>query len=55
MKILKVAVGNAHEAFIEDNFTDKVNIISSDDNNKGKTIVIQAMICLLYTSPSTRD
>ena len=25
MKILKVAVGNAHEAFIEDNFTDKVN------------------------------
>ena len=44
MKILKVAVGNAHEAFIEDNFTDKVNIISSDDNNKGKTIVIQAMM-----------
>ena len=41
MKIRKVAVGNAAEAFIEGNFTNGVNIISSDDNNKGKTIVIQ--------------
>lgn len=35
MKILKVAVGNSTEAFIEDNFSDGLNIISSDDNNKG--------------------
>lgn len=35
MKIRKVAVGNAAEAFIEGNFTNGVNIISSDDNNKG--------------------
>ena len=40
MKILKVAIGNSNEAFIEDKFTEGLNIISSDDNNKGKTIVI---------------
>ena len=39
MKILKVAVGNSEEAFVEAGFTDGLNIISSDDNNKGKTIV----------------
>lgn len=38
MKILKVAVGNSKEAFIENRFTEGLNIISSDDNNKGKTI-----------------
>ena len=37
MKILKVAVGNSNEAFIEDKFTEGLNIISSDDNNKGKS------------------
>ena len=47
MKIRKVAVGNAAEAFIEGNFTNGVNIISSDDNNKGKTIVIQSMMYAL--------
>ena len=40
MKILKVAVGNSTEAFVENGFSDKLNIISSDDNNKGKTIVV---------------
>ena len=43
MKILRVAVGNSKEAFIESRFTEGLNIISSDDNNKGKTIVIQSM------------
>lgn len=43
MKILRVAVGNSKEAFIESRFTDGLNVISSDDNNKGKTIVIQSM------------
>lgn len=38
MKILRVAVGNSKEAFIESQFTEGLNIISSDDNNKGKTI-----------------
>lgn len=38
MKILRVAVGNSKEAFIESRFTEGLNIISSDDNNKGKTM-----------------
>lgn len=52
MKILKVAVGNASEAFIENAFSDGLNIISSDDNNKGKTIVIQAMMFALGNTPT---
>ena len=52
MKILKVAVGNANEAFIEKNFAGGVNIISSDDNNKGKTIIIQAMMYALGNDPT---
>ena len=47
MKILRVAVGNSKEAFIESRFTEGLNIISSDDNNKGKTIVIQSMMYAL--------
>ena len=52
MKILKIGVGNNNEAFIEKNFCDGVNIISSDDNNKGKTIVIQSMMYALGNEPS---
>lgn len=44
MKILKIAVGNSKEAFVEAEFADGLNIISSDDNNKGKTIVIQSLM-----------
>jgi len=39
MKILQTACGNINEAYIENRFTDGVNIIFSNDNNKGKTIV----------------
>lgn len=52
MKILKIGVGNHNEAFIKKNFCDGVNIISSDDNNKGKTIVIQSMMYALGNEPS---
>lgn len=52
MKILKVAVGNSTEAFIESRFTDGLNIISSDDNNKGKTIIIQSMMYALGNEPT---
>lgn len=52
MRIIKVAVGNATEAFIEDSFSPYLNIISSDDNNKGKTIVIQAMMYALGNEPT---
>ena len=52
MKILKVAVGNSDEAFIEKTFTDGLNIISSDENNKGKTIIIQSMMYALGNEPT---
>ena len=52
MKILKSAVGNATEAFIENALSDGLNIISSDDNNKGKTIVIQSMMYALGNEPT---
>ena len=52
MKILKVALGNTAEAFIENSFSDGLNVISSDDNNKGKTIVIQSMMYALGNEPT---
>lgn len=51
MKIKKVLIGNNKEAFIEGNFTDGINIISSDENNKGKTIVIQSLLYALGNEP----
>ncbi|OMF45421.1 hypothetical protein [Paenibacillus amylolyticus] len=51
MIIKKVLVGNEKEAFIEDRFSNKINIISSDDNNKGKTIVIQSIMYALGNDP----
>lgn len=47
MKILKVGFGNEEEAFIEHRFNDKVNIIYSKDNNKGKTLVMQSILYAL--------
>lgn len=52
MVIKKTAVGNKNEAFIEDNFRTGLNIISSDDNNKGKTIEIQSMMYALGNDPA---
>lgn len=52
MKIVKVAIGNNKEAFIEDRFIEKVNVISSDDNNRGKTILIQGMMYTLGNTPT---
>ncbi len=51
MKILKTGCGNKNEAFIEDRFTDGVNIIFSNDNNKGKTIVFQGLMYALGNDP----
>ena len=51
MKIKTIAIGNDKEAFIEDRLSDKVNIIYSDDNNKGKTIVIQGMMYAIGNEP----
>lgn len=51
MKILKTALGNTSEAFIEDRLTDGVNIIFSNDNNKGKTIIFQGLMYALGNEP----
>lgn len=51
MIIKKVAIGNNEDAFIEDRFRNTVNIIYSNDNNKGKTIVFQGIMYALGNSP----
>ena len=43
MIIKKIAIGNSEEAFIEERFQNKTNIIFSNDNNRGKTIVMQSI------------
>ncbi|NRG47804.1 hypothetical protein HRF87_24055 [Bacillus sp. CRN 9] len=52
MIIHKVAVGNSKEAYIESSFSDFLNIISSDDNNRGKTILVQSMMYCLGNTPA---
>lgn len=44
MKIIRAGFGNQKEAFIEENFLDGVNIIYSNENNKGKTLLIQGIL-----------
>jgi len=51
MKVKKIAFGNSQEAFIEDRLKDHLNVIYSDDNNKGKTLVIQGMMYCLGNEP----
>ncbi|PFU30835.1 hypothetical protein COK80_09135 [Bacillus anthracis] len=52
MIIQKVAIGNSKEAYIESSFTDAINVISSDDNNRGKTILIQSLMFCLGNVPA---
>lgn len=51
MIIKRVSIGNEKEAYVENRFSKGINIISSDDNNKGKTIVIQSMMYALGNEP----
>ena len=51
IKFLKLYVGNENEAFIENHLSDGVNIIYSDDNNKGKTIITQGLYYALGNTP----
>lgn len=44
MIVKKVAFGNLDEAFIENRFENKTNIIFSNDNNRGKTLLMQSLI-----------
>lgn len=51
MKIKKIAIGNKLESFIENRLNEGENVIYSDDNNKGKTIVIQGLMYSLGNDP----
>ncbi|MBH0037754.1 hypothetical protein [Pseudoalteromonas sp. SWN166] len=51
MIIKKFAFGNKSEAFVEDRFGKNLNIIFSNDNNKGKTLVIQGLMFTLGNEP----
>ncbi|WP_369921144.1 hypothetical protein AB8E32_02220 [Marinomonas polaris] len=44
MLVKKIAFGDKAEAFIEERLTDGLNVIYSDDNNRGKTLVIQGLM-----------
>jgi hypothetical protein len=44
MIIKKIAFGNKNEAFIESRFKEKTNIIFSNDNNRGKTLLMQSIV-----------
>lgn len=51
MIIKTIAFGNWEEAFIETRLKNQVNVIFSDDNNRGKTLVIQSLMYALGNSP----
>ena len=51
MIIKSIALGNVEEAYVEERLTDGVNIIFSDDNNKGKTLVMQGMMYAMGNQP----
>ncbi len=48
MKVIEVAIGNNKESYILSNFSkEKINIIYSVGNNRGKTIVLQTILYAL--------
>ena len=49
--IKKAYIGNASEAFIEKRFSKGMNIIYSNENDKGKTIVMQSIMYVLGNAP----
>ncbi|CAA0079562.1 Uncharacterised protein [BD1-7 clade bacterium] len=51
MKVKKAAFGAIDKAFIESRFQDRVNIIFSNDNNKGKTLLFQGILYSLGNEP----
>ncbi len=55
MKINKFAFGDSNEAFIESRFKSGVNIIYTDTNNKGKTLVSQGIMYTLGNTPAFPD
>ncbi|MCK8126713.1 hypothetical protein CWB77_00595 [Pseudoalteromonas sp. S1610] len=51
MKIKKFAFGSDSVSFIESRFGEHLNIIFSNDNNKGKTLVLQGIMYALGNEP----
>lgn len=51
MIILETGIRLGEEAFVERRFKEGVNILFSDDNNKGKTLIIQGMLYALGNQP----
>jgi hypothetical protein len=51
MIVLETGFGDATEAFLENRISPGVNIIFSDDNNKGKTLVIQGLMYSMGNEP----
>lgn len=47
----RLYIGNKEEAYIEEQLEPRLNIIFSDDNNKGKTIVAQGLYYVLGNEP----
>lgn len=51
IKIKQIAIGNSEIAYIEKQLSDGINIIYSNDNNKGKTIIAQGFYYALGNTP----
>lgn len=51
IKIKTIAIGNNEEAFIEDNFKNGINIIYSNKNNRGKSILMQSIMYAIGNEP----
>ena len=47
IRVKTVYIGNESESYIQDGFTDGLNIITSEDNHVGKTIVMQSIMFAL--------
>lgn len=52
IKICSFSIGNGEESFCFNDFSEGINIIHSDDNNKGKTIVSQGIFYALGNTPN---
>ncbi|WP_066496923.1 hypothetical protein [Abyssisolibacter fermentans] len=52
MMIKAIFIGNKDEAYVFEDFKNGLNIIFSDDNNKGKTIAIQSIMYCLGNKPA---
>ena len=51
IRIKQILLGNSKEAYVLSGFTDGLNIISSDENHVGKTIIMQAAMFALGFDP----